>query len=192
MSYRDDVRAARDQFEGAVVDAAAEALRIAEEYGKPLSAVCKDIAGPAWNALRQKAQRLGATPAARTRAVEQAEMRRVRTFARKNPEAVAREIAKVNPDVLLDVATEAQGRTRSKAPTNQAKVEQAFGPEEFNRLEYAIEAVLERLPDLAPTKDDRGYAEELAEKAEALAGMLRGWANGEDIGREAEEWLQAR
>ena len=42
-----------------------------------------------------------------------------------------------------------------RPPGNKAKVEQAFGPEEFNRLEYAIEAVLERLPDLAPNKDDK-------------------------------------
>ena len=119
-------------------------------------------------------------------------MRRVRTFARKNPEAVAREIAKVNPDVLIEAAAEATGQTRSTSPSNKAKVEQAFGPEEFNRLEYAIEGVLERLPDLAPNKDDTVYANELADKAETVAAILRDWAKGQDIGQEVEAWLEAK
>jgi hypothetical protein len=193
MSYRDDVRTARDRFEGAVEDAAAEALRLAEEYGKPLQTVCKDIAGnEAWRALEAKARRLKRSPESRTRDGHQANIRVVRAMAKADPEAVAREIAKVNPQALIEAATEAQGRTRTSAPSNQAKVEQAFGPQEFNRLEDAIAAVMERLPDLAPNRDDKAYARELAAQAEGVAGTLRAWADGRSIGQEVEAWLEAQ
>src|SRR5439155_2978809 len=99
----------------------------------------------------------GAATARKNRAAER-DMRRVRSLAKTNPEAVAQAVAKVAPQALIDAATEAQGRTRSAAPSNQAKVEEAFGPREFNRLEDAIEAMVERLPDLAVNREDKKYA----------------------------------
>jgi hypothetical protein len=189
MTYQQDVKTVREDYRGAVESAAAEAVRIAEQYGRPLQTVCRDIAGDGWQALSAATKRYKADDRARSRATQQAAARHVRAAIRKNPEAVVREVAKVAPAVVLDVAAEQAGQTRKAAPSNKAKVEQAFGPDEFNRLETAMDALLDRLPDLAPTKDDEVYAETLADMAEAVAQALRAWVRGETFSSEVEQWL---
>jgi hypothetical protein len=195
MTYTQEVKAARERYEGAIEEAeegaAADALRIAEQYGRPLQTVCKEIAGSRWVAVKAQAERLrDSSPAQVERRTRERAARAVRAMIKADPEAVAREVAKVNPQAALDAASEAMGRTRTTPPSNQAKVEQAFGPAEFNRLDDAIVNVLERLQDLAPNREDKEMAIELADKAEAVAQVLRAWARGESVGEEAAAWLE--
>lgn len=183
MTYRQDVAEARDRYESALEQAeamgAADAVRIAEEWEQPLKTVCKEIAGTKWHALEMKAHRYKRDDHARDRDIKKAQVRAIRA------------LGKTDPDLLVEETAKAIGQTRAKAPSNQAKVEQAFGPTEFNRLEDAEDAVLERLPDLAPNAEDKEYAQELAKKTHITADALEAWAKGKGIGEEAEAWLEA-
>lgn len=57
-TYEEAIKGARERYELAMGDAAADALVIAEQFGKPLSAVCKAIDAENWNALRNRADRM--------------------------------------------------------------------------------------------------------------------------------------
>ena len=82
-TYAQAIKAARERYKEAMDGAAADALVIVEQHGKPMTTVCKDIAGDEWNALRRRAHRLettaGQTPdeRARRRAKERARIQRV-------------------------------------------------------------------------------------------------------------------
>lgn len=61
QSYEQALAAAKERYETAMADSAADVLYISEKYDRPLQTICKKIAGDDWNALRMRAQRLAQT-----------------------------------------------------------------------------------------------------------------------------------
>lgn len=121
--------------------------------------------------------------------------RGLKQAAKTNPEQAAELFVEaVGVDAAIDAVAKAAGETRKKAPSNQAKVEQMFGPSEFNRLEDAIQAVLKRLPDIAPDNDPDystgQQAKELANDARMVAETLEAWAEGQSVADDVEAFLK--
>lgn len=131
----------------------------------------------------------------RQKATQDRAKQAVKKAAKEAPEATAELFVEaVGVDAAIDAVAKAAGETRKKAPSNQAKVEQMFGPSEFNRLEDAIQAVLKRLPDIAPDNDPDystgQQARELANDARMVAETLEAWAEGQSVADDVEAFLK--
>lgn len=59
-SYEVAIAEAKERYEAAMSDAAAEVLFLAHKYDRPLQTVCKDVAGDDWERLDARARRLKA------------------------------------------------------------------------------------------------------------------------------------
>lgn len=140
-SYAQAIAAAKARYKVAMDEAAADAVYISREYTRSLSAVCKEIAGDDWNALRRRAQRFEesagqtAEAAARRRETERARVQRAEAkSALKDPDQAAKVIASLPPQVLDDVYHEArlaranEDRTPAARKAAQAKATAAVAP----------------------------------------------------------------
>jgi hypothetical protein len=114
-SYAQAIKAARERYKEAMDEAAWDALRIVDDYGRQLQTVCKDIADDGWNALRSRAQRLakaaGQTAAERARAAQRETAKREQRAAKavlKDPTQAAKVIASLPPQALEEVYHEAR------------------------------------------------------------------------------------
>ena len=114
-TYAQAIAKAKARYKEAMDDAAADALVIAEKYGKPLAAICNQIAGDEGQALRFRAARLakraGQSAEAMTRAREAENRRKALAHAKvvlKDPEQAAKVIAALPPQALDDVYHEAR------------------------------------------------------------------------------------
>jgi transposase-like protein len=100
---------------------------------------------------------------------------------------VAREVAKVAPDAVFEVAMEQSGRTRTTAP--RSNVEDIYGP--FVKVRHALGQLRRLLPDFAAGEDIRDEAEDTIADLRGTAKIIRDWLDGQDIAEEVEKWLQA-
>lgn len=125
-TYTQAIAKAKARYKEAMDESAWDALAIVEQYGRPLQAVCKDIAGDGWNALRQRSAKLaktaGETAEARARARAKETERIARQHAKaalKDPDQAAKVIASLPPQALEEVYHEAR-LTRAGVDTSPA------------------------------------------------------------------------
>jgi len=173
MTYTQAIREARERYKEAMDDAAADALLIVEQYGKPLQTVCKDIAGEGWAAVRQQALRIretaGESPADRIRRREADNARKDRSRAKavlKDPEQAAKVIASLPAQAVDELYHEARlarmGEDRTPAARKAAKAvaHQAVAPlkRSVARTHEAlcIQALEEATADLQELIDEDG------------------------------------
>jgi hypothetical protein len=169
--YDQAIRAARLRLAEAMEDAAAEALVIAEQFGKPLQTVCKDIAPDTWNALRQRAQELakraGQTADERARVREQetrGSNQRVAKVVLRDPDQAAKVIASLPPDAQdtlyheLKLARAGEDRTPAARSAAKAAAHAAIAPMKravaSTHMALAIQAQEEVIDDLQAAMED--------------------------------------
>lgn len=140
QTYEQAIEEGRRLYNEAMDKAAAFALFITDEYGRPLQTVCKEIAGEdGWQALRSRAQRvaksqvsagsdaLGAAPWTQ----DPSRVRSARNVLR-DPEAVRQVIASLPEDAVRNVAVEASRRAAAnhEAPERIAVPKPTVGPDQ--------------------------------------------------------------
>ncbi len=129
-TYAQAIKAARERYNANQDESAWDALRIADDFGRPLQVVCKEIAGDGWAALRSRAQRrandakrAGKTPEQRARAAQEETAKRERRAAKsvlKDPEQAAKVMASLTP-TQLETAFQALSDALPKAARPSSK-----------------------------------------------------------------------